>query len=155
MRWLASLFAPLALAFAPALALAAPLPYINAPLDTVQATVNSAITNLNNSGSLPSLSNEVDCTGTTTATCQGPKIAVSITGLTTAAGVTSATATVTDATVTAVSYVNCFVNSYAGTGNPMPVNVVPGAGSFTFAVQNTHASAALNATVVVHCMIYN
>lgn len=132
---------------------AAPIPYVNSPLDTPQALVNSVVSTLNTT--LPSSQYVSSCTGTTTATCQGLKIAASYTGLTTAAGVTSAAQTVTDASVTAASVIFCQVNGYGGTGNPAAVNVVPGAGSFTYQVQNTHASAALNATVVTTCMIYN
>ena len=96
------------------------------------------------------------CTGTTTATCQGLRLAISTTGLTTAdAGALSATVTVTDASVTTGSQVVCQPNGYAGTGVPTDVNIIPGAGSFTFAVQNTSASAALNATVVSQCLVFN
>jgi hypothetical protein len=142
------------LLFAPALALANPLPYINAPLDTVQATVNAAIANLNSVS--PQYQYTVACTGTTTATCQGTRLAVSITGLTTAdAGAVSAAMTVTDASVVASSQINCFVNGYAGTGVPYDAVIIPAAGSFSFVIQNNSASAALNATVVSICYIYN
>ena len=132
---------------------AAPLAYVSAPFDTVNAAVNSVVQNYNSVS--PSAQYTSSCTGTTTSTCQGLKIATSYTGLTTAAGVTSAAQTVTDASVTAASILICQVNGYAGTGNPNAVNVVPGAGSFTYQVQNSHASAALNATVVTACLVYN
>lgn len=132
---------------------AAPIPYVTAPFDTINASVNAAIASIN--AALPSTAYPVTCTGTTTATCQGLNIEVSYTGLTTAAGVTSATSTVTDASVAAASTIFCMVNSYAGTGNPTVVNIVPGVGSFTYAIQNTHASAALNTTVVTNCFVYN
>lgn len=150
-RFLAGL---LALLFAiPSLALAAPIPYVNTPMDTVQATVNAGLLSVN--AGFPSTQPTVACSGTTTATCQGLRIVVSITSLTTAAGVTSATMTVTDASVVATSQIFCETNGYGGTGNPNAVNVVPGAGSFTYAIQNSHASAALNATVPTVCFVYN
>lgn len=149
----------LALAFAAFFALvsvpamAAPLAYANTIYDTPNSAVIALTTTLNST--MPSLQYTTSCTGTTTSTCQGLKIAVSTTGLTTAAGVTATAMTVTDASVTAASIIMCQANGYAGTGNPVALNVVPGAGSFTFQIENTHASAALNATVVTACMIYN
>ena len=85
----------------------------------------------------------------------GVRFAASYTGLTTAAGVTSAAQTVTDTSVALASMIVCQVNGYGGTGNPVAVNVVPAAGSFTYQIQNTHASAALNATVTTDCIVYN
>lgn len=151
-RFLAAALVFCYLAFA-GVAPASPLPYINAPLDTVQATVNAAITSYN--GQATAAQYVGSCSGTTTATCVGLRIAASYTGLTTAAGVTSALQTVTDTSVTAASQIICQPNLYAGTGNPVAVNVIPGAGSFTYQIQNTHASAALNATVVTECLIFN
>ncbi len=147
------LIAALVLCSLSAPAFAAPLPYLNTPFDTPLAATNTLITNIN--GAFPANAYTVACTGTTTATCQGLRLNISTTGLTTAAGVTAATVTVTDTLVTAVSQIFCQPVGYAGTGNPIDVNVVPAAGSFTFNVQNTHASAALNATVVSTCFVYN
>jgi len=140
------------IAFAPA-AFASPAAYVNTPMDTVQATVNTAITNIN--AALPGLQTVVACTGTVTATCQGLRLNVSITGLTTAASTLSATMTVTDASVTAASQIFCQPNLYAGTGIPVAVNIVPAAGTFTFAIQNVSTGAALNATVVNACSVQN
>jgi hypothetical protein len=134
-------------------ALATPLAYINTPMDTPNSAVNSLITSLNASG--PSFGYTASCSGTTTATCVGSRIVVSVTGLTTAAGVTSASMVVTDTSVTAASIVTCQALGYGGTGNAQPVNVVPTASTITFQVQNTHASAALNATVPIACLVYN
>lgn len=136
-----------------AAAFAAPLPYINTPMDTINAGLNTVISEYN--GASPSAAYQTSCTGTTTATCTGVRFAASYTGLTTAAGVTSAAQTVTNTSVTAASQIICQVNGYAGTGNPLDVNVVPGAGSFTYQVQNTHATAALNATVISACIVFN
>ena len=63
--------------------------------------------------------------------------------------------TVTDASVAVSAQVNCFTSNYTGAGNPLAVDVLAAAGTFTFAVQNTHASSALNATVPVACYVYN
>lgn len=151
-RLLFSLIAGLSLIAAQAFA--SPLAAVNTPFDTMQATVNSGVIAPLNAG-YPPFSPSVACSGTTTATCTGIRLVVSVTGLTTAAGVTSATMTVTDTLVTASSSIFCQANGYGGTGNPMPVVIVPGAGSFTFAIENTHASSALNATVPVSCFVYN
>lgn len=152
-KLLASASAALALALAVSPAFANPLPSVNSPMDTPQALVNSAINTLNTVA--PQFQYPVLCSGTTTATCTGIRAVVSITGLTTAAGVTSATMTVTDTAVTAASQIDCFISSYGGTGNPTPVQVLAAAGSFSFAIQNTHASAALNATVPTVCLVFN
>ena len=141
-----------ALAFAGA-AIASPVPYITTPFSTVNESVNAAIANINSSQA--SAASLVTCTGTTTSTCQGLRFVSSYSGLTTAAGVTSAAQTVTNASVVASSIIICASNGYAGTGNPNPVNIVPAAGSFTYQIQNSHASAALNATVPVACLVYN
>ena len=96
------------------------------------------------------------CSGTTTATCQGQRFTASVTGLTTAAGGTSATAmTVTDATVTSSAViVECNVNGYSGTGQPIITNVTPGTGSVSFQVTNIAASGSLNATVPAACVVF-
>lgn len=153
-RLIALAFAALALIAAPiAPAFAAPLPYVNTPFDTPNATVNAAIQSIN--AVVPGQNVTVACTGTTTSTCTGIRALVSITGLTTAGTATSATMTVTDTAVTAASQINCFVSNYTGAGNPLAVDVLAAAGSFSYAIQNTHASAALNATVPTACFVYN
>jgi hypothetical protein len=153
-RLIAAALAVLALALAPmAPAFANPIPYVNSPFDTPNAQINTAIANLNNN--TPAYQYTVACSGTTTATCTGIRTLVSITGLTTAGTATSATMTVTDTAVTAASQINCFVSNYTGAGNPLAVDVLAAAGSFSYAIQNTHASAALNATVPTACYVYN
>ena len=153
-RLIAAILAIATLAMAPlAPAFANPISSINTPLDTVQATVNTLVNTLNTN--TPAYQYTVACSGTTTATCTGIRTLVSITGLTTAAGVTSATMTVTDTAVTAASQINCFVANYGGAGNPLAVDVLAAAGSFSYAIENTHASAALNATVPTACYVYN
>jgi hypothetical protein len=136
-------------------AFAAPIAYstVNIAADTPQAPSIALITAIN--ASSPAYATTVTCTGTTTATCTGLRAVISVTGLTTAAGVTAAAMTVTDTSVTASSMVFCQALGYAGTGNPVAVNVVPSASTIVFNIQNTHASAALNATVPVACFVYN
>jgi len=153
-RLLAAALAVVSLLLAPmAPAFAAPLAYVNTPMDTPQALVNTVVSSLNSTH--PAFAVPVTCSGTTTATCTGLRFTVSVTGLTTAAGVTSASMAVTDTSVTASSMVVCQALGYGGTGNAQPVNVVPTANTVTFQIQNTHASAALNATVPVACFVYN
>ena len=144
--------AELALMFA-APAVAAPLPAYNpAPFEAIGAQFQDLYGAINLQAQSATLTT---CTGTTAATCQGLRLAISTTGLTTAAGAVSATVTVTDASVAATSQVICSVNGYGGTGVPGDVLIVPGAGSFTFAIQNTDGAAALNATVVSKCVVFN
>lgn len=95
------------------------------------------------------------CSGTTTATCQGQRFIVSITGLTTAASTLSAAMTVTNASVvSAASMVLCSVNIYAGTGVPVAVNVTPSTGTVALNIQNVSTGAALNATVPIACVVF-
>jgi hypothetical protein len=152
MKRLSALILACALAFAPAFALAAPLPYINTPMDTINAGLNAVIASYNTTTPAAYVGS---CTGTTTATCVGLRIQPSYTGLTTAASTLSAAQTVTDTAVTAVSQILCQTTGYAGTGVPVVVNVTPGAGSFTYQIQNVSTGAALNATVVTNCLIFN
>lgn len=133
---------------------ASPLPYYNQPLDTPNSAANAVVASVNTS--MPAAQTLVACTGTTTSTCQGTRINVSITGLTTAdAGAVSAAMTVTDASVTAASQIICNVIGYAGTGVPYDAIITPAAGSFSFVIQNNSASAALNATVISACLVFN
>lgn len=95
------------------------------------------------------------CSGTTTATCQGQRFIVSITGLTTAASTLSAAMTVTNANVvSSASTVMCQVNLYTGTGVPVAVNVTPGTGTVALNIQNVSTGAALNATVPIACVVF-
>lgn len=94
------------------------------------------------------------CSGTTTATCQGQRFVVTITGLTTAASTLSAAMTVTDANVVSTSSnVLCQTQGYAGTGVPIVVNITTGTGSVALKIQNVSTGAALNANVVVACLV--
>lgn len=151
-RFLGLLAAALLVLLAPA-AYASPIAYVTGPNDVPNVMVNQAILNINSN--LAQAQQLTACSGTTTATCIGLRTNVSITGLITAASTLSATMTVTDTSVTASSQIICAVNGYAGTGIPVAVNIVPGAGSFTFAIQNVSTGAALNATVTTACQIQN
>ena len=70
-----------------------------------------------------------------------------VSGLTTAAGATSAAITVSSTACRSTSDVTGQIVNYAGTyatnGAPVLVKITPGAGSFTFAIFNAHASNAL------------
>lgn len=95
------------------------------------------------------------CTGTTTATCAGQRMVVSVTGLTTAASTAAAAMTVTATSVaSSASIVMCQPNGYAGTGLPVITTLTPGTGSFSFVIQNVSTGAALNATVPVACFVF-
>lgn len=145
----------LAAALIAAPVLAAPIPLLSGPMDpsTQLANANQVIRQVSNN--LSATAYVQSGSGTTAITVNGLRFIASTTGLTTAAGVTSATITVTNSSITAASQVFCNALGYGGTGNPMPVDIVPAAGSVTYAIQNTHASAALNATVPISCMVYN
>jgi hypothetical protein len=153
MKRIIGLLAALLTFAAPVLALAAPVPYVTQATGTYQEAVNDAIANVN--GVLPASQPTVSCTGTTTQTCNGIRIAVSVTSLTTAHGALATANTVTDSSVSASSQIFCQVMGYAGTGTPIVVNVVPGTGSFVMQIQNNDPSAALNATVTTICFVYN
>lgn len=153
MKRFLGLLAAFLFAVAPVVAFANPLPYYNQPFDTPNSAVNAVIAAAN--ANVAALNYTSTCSGTTTATCVGLRNLVSITGLTTAGTAVSATMTVTDASVTAASQVECQVIQYGGTGIPNAVTVVAAAGSYSFAIQNSAASAALNATVVTFCLVYN
>lgn len=120
------------------------------------ADTNAGITLTVKGSGKVALGGTTTCSGTTTATCQGQRFIVSITGLTTAAaGTESAAMTVTNASVLAATdIVHCQVNIYAGTGNPIATRVTPGTGSVSLTVTNVAGSGSLNATVPVACVVF-
>lgn len=123
------------------------------PAADVQGFLNTLIGSMNTAFGF---NTTASCTGTTTSTCQGNRVFVSITGLTTAAvGVSSAAMVVTDASVTLVSTVVCAVEGYGGTGVPIDTIITPAAGTFSFTITNVAGSGALSATVVSHCVVFN
>jgi hypothetical protein len=150
-RILAGLFVGLFLAGA---AFAGTVPLLTGPQDPSQlnATLNNVIIQGNATWGLGTINT---ASGTTTSTCNALRCTISVTGLSTADGGTvSAAMTVTDSYSALITEIHCQVNGYSGTGVPTVVNIVPGAGSFAFAIQNTSASAALNATVPVSCVLF-
>ena len=134
-------------------AMAAPLPLSNGIYDTFNSGLNSIITSYNSTATAAQL--VAAGTGTTTSTITGTRIQVSVTGLTTGASTLSAAMTVTDTAVTANSQAICQTTGYAGTGVPVVVNITPTANTLAFNIQNVSTGAALNATVVVNCLIFN
>ncbi len=133
------------------LAAASPLPYVTAPLDTVQAAANAVITTINANSAPQAIL--TTCSGATPVTCNGTRIIVSLTGLTTAASTTSAVQTVNDASVNASSVANC--SAGAGAGSPILNNLTEGAGTLTFAVRNTDTAVALTSPLTIQCLIFN
>ena len=134
---------------------AAPVAPVTVPMDTPNATVNVVVNSLNTA--YPEFQYVTSCSGNSTGNCTpGQRVVDSVTNLTTtAAGNLSAQVTVTDSASTAASDIFCTVQGYAGAGMPQVGNVTANAGNFTFSVQNSANSAALNATVPVHCLIFN
>ena len=95
-------------------------------------------------------------TGVTPQTCNGQRGIVT-TGTLTTAGVTSASFTINNSSVSATSMIQCTINSYSGTistnGVPMITQCVPGAGSFVVNIYNAHATNALNGAVGIGFVI--
>ena len=134
-------------------AIAAPLPYLNTPFETPNSAANAVITAYN--AAVPGAAYTTACTGTTTATCQGLKIAASYTGLTTRRG----------------RYVyrpdchrrlchRCFHHRVSGhwlrwRGQPPGDQHHSCRRDVHLPDPNTHASSALNATVVTACLVFN
>lgn len=90
-------------------------------------------------------------TGTSAAgaiTLQGLAGVITTESLTTAAGATY-TLTLTNASITAGSIVQCQADKASSTGTPVVCSVTPAAGSASIVVQNVHASAAFNAAIKI------
>lgn len=96
----------------------------------------------------------VTCSGTTTATCNGTAFTVSITGLTTAAGASSAAMVVTNSNVTSSRPVICQPQGYAGGGTPVAVAVTPGSSQVSLKIANVAGTGALDATVAIFCQVF-
>jgi hypothetical protein len=96
----------------------------------------------------------VTATGSAGAsTAAGERVVITTEALSTAAGATF-TETITNSAVTAASLPLCSVwYGTATTGTPTIARTQPGAGTLTVLVQNIHASAALNGTIVIGCRI--
>lgn len=102
----------------------------------------------------------VYCTasGATPQTCNGQRGLVTTNALATAAA-TDATYVINDTAVTAASQVVCTNDGYSGTivtnGYPQIMTCVPGAGTITVHITNTHAANALSGTVAIGFAVLN
>lgn len=150
-RTLVGLLAALAI---PALAAAAPVAYVTTPMDTVQATVNAGIANVN--ASVPTAAVLQQVTGSAgAATLNGVKGQITTESLSTAAGAVY-TETLTDSSITANSIVLVSVaNGTSTTGQAALATVTPAAGSVVLKIQNIHATAALNGTLIISFLVVN
>lgn len=97
-------------------------------------------------------------TGTTPQTCNAMSGVVTTGTLTTAAA-TNAAFTINNSSVVAASRVHCTNLGYSGTlvtnGYPLFLTCVPGAGTITVNITNTHAANALNGTVAIGFTVIN
>jgi hypothetical protein len=97
-------------------------------------------------------------TGATPQTCNGVSGVVT-TGTLTTAAVTDAAYVINDSSVTAASVIQCSDQGYSGTlftaGLPELITCVPGAGTITVHISNTHATVALNGTVKIGFRVAN
>lgn len=88
------------------------------------------------------------------ATFNGTKVKVTSEALTTAAAA-DYTLTLTDSSITAASFIDVEAANGTNTTEGLAVNrVQPAAGSAVIHIRNTHASAALNGTIVVSVFVY-
>lgn len=97
-------------------------------------------------------------TGATPQTCNGVKGVVT-TGTLTTAAVTNAAFVINNSSVTGASVVQCTDQGYSGAlftaGVPELVTCVPGTGTITVNISNTHATNALNGTVKIGFSVQN
>lgn len=96
--------------------------------------------------------------GATPQTCNGFQ-GVATTGTLTTAAATNAAYVINNSQVAATSRVHCSVLGYSGTivtnGYPIIISCVPGAGTITVNLTNTHAANALNGTVAIGFSVFN
>jgi len=98
--------------------------------------------------------NGVACTasGATPQTCNGTRGVVTTNSLSTAAA-TNAVYVINNNLVTAASNIGCQTQAYSGTlvtnGYPTILSCVPGPGTITVNITNTHAANALAGTVAI------
>jgi hypothetical protein len=96
--------------------------------------------------------------GATPVTCNGQR-GVATTGTLTTAGATAATAyVINDSSVAATDVIQCTDLGYSGTlvtnGYPWIASCVPGSGTITVNIVNTHATSALNGTVKIGFVVF-
>ena len=156
MKLLRSLIAVAALlAFAPVAANASVIPYFNSPVDTVQAALNTVVANTNSAAPSVFSTNGSATASSGAATLSTYKGQITSEALTTAAAATY-TLTLTNTNISATSIVLVSVgNGTNTTVGPSLAGVTPGAGSATIVVRNTHASSALNGTIVINYVVFN
>ncbi len=96
--------------------------------------------------------------GATPQTCNGQRGVVTTNSLSTAAA-TDASYVINNSSVTASSQVQCTDQGYSGTlvtnGYPVIMTCVPGSGTITVHITNTHAANALSGTVKVGFSVLN
>lgn len=102
--------------------------------------------------------NVCTASGATPQTCNAISGTVTTNSLTTA-GATNAAYVINNNTVVATSRVKCQVQAYGGTivtnGYPTIMTCVPGAGTITVNITNTHATNALAGTVAIGFWVVN
>lgn len=102
----------------------------------------------------------LSCTGSgaTPQTCNGQRGIVTTNSLTTAAA-TNAAYVINNSSVTTSSMVHCTNQGYSGTivtnGYPVIMTCVPGSGTITVNITNTHAANALSGTVQIGFTVMN
>lgn len=96
--------------------------------------------------------------GATPQTCNGQRGIATTNSLTTAAA-TNAAYVINNSSVTASSLVQCTNQGYSGTlvtnGYPIIMSCVPGSGTITVNITNTHAANALSGTVAIGFTVLN
>ena len=152
---LAVLFA-VALAPVAAAPLAGQVPLMTGPIDpsnqlgNLNTLVQSINTNVAGTFCLVS--------GATPQTCNGQRGIATTNSLSTAAA-TDASYVINNSAVTATSQISCTDNGYSGTlvtnGYPVIMSCVPGSGTITVHITNTHASNALSGTVAIGFAVLN
>jgi len=104
------------------------------------------------------LSPKCTVTGATPQTCNGVSGVVT-TGTLTTAAVTNAAYVINNSSVTAASVIQCTDQGYSGTlftaGIPELITCVPGAGTITVNISNTHATNALSDSVKIGFRVVN
>lgn len=96
--------------------------------------------------------------GATPQTCNGFQGVATTASLTTAAA-TNAAYVINNSSVAATSRVHCQNLGYSGTlvtnGYPTILSCVPGAGTITVNITNTHAANAMSGTVAIGFTVFN
>lgn len=132
----------------------------NAPVMSVVGTGTNVPASITGKGTGLVLLGQTICTitGSTPQTCNGQRGIVT-TGTLSTAGATNAAFVINNSSVTATSLVMCTDQGYSGTlvtnGYPVIMSCVPGSGTITVNITNTHAANALNGTVQIGFTVLN